>query len=137
MNKKTRLSLTDTPVTTIMKMSDGNPGACVVMTNLLSNGGNIDPQDFMGGLGNLLSLDSHGIYGSDIWGLFKYVCGEDLTKMVATLRAVQLGIIPEEDLLRAIKAINYTNDDNFKLDVNDLHIKVCEQLEQFEKPVKN
>ena len=99
---KERITLEDNALTAIMKLSGGNPGAMNVAMSLFRDGGDIDPDDVFGGLGQLLSLDSHGIYESEIWMLFKDVCDEDLTKVVLLLRSCQLGLLSERDLKRAI-----------------------------------
>jgi hypothetical protein len=99
---KPRIKLEDTTLDILTKMSDGNPGALNVMMQLLKEGRAIDPDDFMGGLGVILSLDTHDIYGSHIWILFKDVSGSDLVTMCALLRAVQLGYLSESELVNAI-----------------------------------
>lgn len=99
---KERITLDDTFITAAMKLSGGNPGALNVVMSLYQEGGNIDPDDVFGGLGQLLSLDSHGIYESEIWMLYKDVCDQDLTKVVLLLRACQLGALSERDLKKAI-----------------------------------
>lgn len=76
-------------------MADGNPGALKVCCELLKRGEEIDPDSLLGGLGNILSLDSAGIYGEHIWILYKDICGEDLVKMCAVLRSRQLGFISD------------------------------------------
>lgn len=97
-----RIELTDTTQSAVMKLVEGNPGATEVCLSLLTQGASIDPDAAFGGLANLLSLDTHGIYGARIWILYKHVCGEDLTAMVGTLRGCQLGIISEAALNDAI-----------------------------------
>lgn len=95
MNQNTRIQLEDTTVGAIVKVAEGNPGAVTVLARLIREGGNIDPDDFMGGVGSVLALDSHAIYGSDIWVLYKDVCNENLTTMCGVLRSIQLGFTPE------------------------------------------
>jgi len=103
MNKtKDRVTLEDSFMDVVIKLAEGNPGAMNVIMQLYQNAAHIDPQDFMGGLGSVLALDTHGIYGSRIWMLYKDVCGEDLVMTVAQLRAVQLGIIGQSILDHAI-----------------------------------
>lgn len=99
---KERITLEDNAIAAIMKLSGGNPGALNVVMSLYQEGSAIDPDDVFGGLGQLLSLDTLGIYESDIWMLFKDVCDEDLTKVVLLLRSCQLGLLSECDLKRAI-----------------------------------
>jgi hypothetical protein len=84
----------------VMKMTDGNPGAVTVITQLIVDKN--DPDDWPSGFGKLLSLDTHGIYGSNIWVLFKNVCNQNILNVVTVLRAVQLGLYSERDLWNCI-----------------------------------
>ena len=97
-----RITLRDTPLSAIAKMADGNPGAVNVMFRMIKEGGEIDPDSFMGGIGHILSLDTYKIYGHRIWMLFKDVCGENIEMTVAVLRACHFGFISEFDLNHAI-----------------------------------
>lgn len=126
MNINTRIELTDSTITATTKLSEGNPGAVTVCIKLLKEGGEIDPDNLLGGLGCLLSLDSHAIYGASIWMLYKDVCGEDTVKVVALLRAVQLGILEEDKLIYAIG--NYGEG----IDVDNLYTLVKERLPTFD-----
>jgi hypothetical protein len=100
--KMSKIQLNDTGLSATMKMSEGNPGAISVCAMMLKQGGEIDPDDFAGGFGNLLSMDTLGIYGSRIWMLYKDVCGEDLRVTCAILRANQLGFLSTSALEYAI-----------------------------------
>ena len=86
----------------LIKMSDGNPGAANILTQLVSNSVEVDPDNFAGPLGTILNLDTQEIYGSRIWMLYKDVCGECITTTIGMSRAVQLGILPIQDLNTAI-----------------------------------
>ena len=97
-----RIGLTDTGKSAVVKLCDGNPGAITVMCNMLAQGAAIDPDSAFGGLGVLLAMDAEEIYGSRVWMLFKDVCGQDLNKTLALLRAVQLGILMRSKLHHAI-----------------------------------
>jgi hypothetical protein len=88
----------------LLVMSDGNPGCIRVLTALLMQGGLIDQADWMKGMSSMFSLDDMGIYGAKVWGLYKDICGEKIWKVVALLRAVQLGFLPRADLIAAINA---------------------------------
>ena len=103
MNTNTRIELTDDGMSATLKLTDGNPGATNVCINMLNNAERIDPDAAFGGMGCLLSLDTHGIYGSSIWMLYKDVCGEDIVKTLALLRSVQLGLLEESKLIHAIE----------------------------------
>lgn len=124
--KEPRVQLTDSVMDIMQKMSEGNPGALTVCMHLLNRGEKIDPQDIMGGLGNILSFDTHGIYGSRIWMLYKDVCGEHLGKMAALLRAVQLGFFSDEGLDQMIDG-QYTGEHT----LDGLIVQVQERLPEF------
>lgn len=91
MAHKERLTLTDSPLDMIMKMMDGNPGAMGALTEMIQKGESIDPDAWHGGFANMLLLDSMGIYGTDIYVLWSDICGRNTAKMIAVLRAVQMG----------------------------------------------
>ena len=124
-----RVGLQDTPVTTITKLAEGNPGALTVMMEMMKESKKIDPQDIMSGAFSPIVLDTHGIYGSRIWMLYKDVCGHDMVKMLGVLRACQLGIESSEKLDHAID--NYGEG----IDVDDLLVKVKERLPTFDSDV--
>ena len=120
-----RIGLGDTVQTSIAKLCEGNPGALRVCIELFRDGPTIDPDAAFGGLANLLSLDTLGIYGCRIWMLYKDVCGENLPETVACLRAHQLGLISDVALHSAID--NRGNG----LDPKSLMARVRERLPRF------
>ena len=124
---KSRIQLTDTAMSAAMKMSDGNPGALTVCAMMLKQGAEIDPDSSMGGLGNLLDMDTLGIYGPQIWMLFKDVCSQDLRVTCALLRAWQLGFVSDVGLRAAID--NYGDG----IDIPALVAKVEERLPKFQR----
>jgi hypothetical protein len=126
----TKLDLNDSMQDVMFKMSEGNPGALTVCLNVLKNGENIDPDNAMGGLGVILSLDTLGLYGSKIWMLFKDVCESDLAQMLAVLRGHQLGYLSDAQVRHAV--------DNYGEGINvpDICAKVTERLPRFQlKPL--
>jgi hypothetical protein len=126
MNHRPRIEMTDTTMDAMIKMAEGNPGAITAIMKLMESAETVDPQSALGGVGALLSLDTHGIYGSNIWILYKDVCGMDVRKVLMLLRAVQLGYLPESRLVNARKPFTAE-------EIADLDAKVCERLEQFQK----
>lgn len=92
----------DSGIDIITKMSEGNPGAVSVLCQLLEHGQTIDPKNAMGSMGPILMMDSLHIYGPRILMLYKDVCGEDLVKTIACVRACQMGKITETKLNKAI-----------------------------------
>jgi hypothetical protein len=108
----------------IYKLSDGLPGAIRVLMEIMHETESIDPDNMLGPVGVLCYLDSLGIYGSRIWMLYKDVCGQDLVKTLAMIRACQLGIISADALDLAI-------DGQHNLDADTVLAQVREQLPEF------
>ncbi len=120
-----RIQLTNMSVPEmVVALSEGVPGAALTVIDLLKKAGAIDPDNVAGGFAPLLMLDQSGIYGSKIYQLHVYVCGEDLTKTVACLRAIQLGLLSGADLDQAIDGVT-------KLNTDDVFAKVRQQLPTF------
>lgn len=101
-SRSTRLHLHMGVQDALVAMCDGNPGALTVCLDLLKKGKEIDPQNILEGLGNVMYLDTLGIYGSRIWMFYKDVCGQDLRKMIGVMRANQLGFLREDVLNHGI-----------------------------------
>lgn len=102
-----RLTASMTLFDMLTVLAEGNPGALQVALKLYQEGGQHDPASALGGLGSLLSLDTLGVYGSDIWLLYKDGCKESLADLVMFLRSSQLTITKREDVhdfLRAVKS---------------------------------
>jgi hypothetical protein len=93
--QKARIEFNDSVFDIIHKMSEGNPGAITVLMMSMNHCAKIDKASAFGPISDILSLDTHGIYGSRIWMLFKDVCGERLPVMTAMLRACQLGYLKD------------------------------------------
>jgi hypothetical protein len=108
---KERIGMNDSVMTAIIKMAGGNPGAITVMADMVRQGGFIDPDDFMGGFGAVLGLDSHGIYEHRIWMLYKDVCNQNLVHMLGLLRACQLGMLSDVKLDKAIDGTEPLSED--------------------------
>lgn len=125
MNRNSKIELTDTPMSAMVKVADGNPGAVTVLMRLFAINPEVDPQDIMGGLGPIMTLDSHGIYGSEIWEFWKVMCKGDFVHLLACMRAVQLGYLAEEKLLHAIR------NNGEGVDIEEMYNKVKERLPQF------
>ncbi len=123
---KERITLEDTTLSAMMKLSEGNPGALSVLSRCLNEAQTIDPipEPIMG----LLMLDTFGIYGSDIWILYKDICGSSLALFLAVERAIQFGIVPEATVKRAIAA-GY---DQKIIDPKKLREQVREELPTFD-----
>lgn len=127
-----RLELTDNLMDTIIKMSEGNPGAATAMMSVIEKNDSIDPQSMMGGLGSILLLDTWEIYGTDIYILFSDKCQRDTRKFLMLLRAVQLGFLGHSKL-QAMGADEMREIDLTEEEWADLDNKVCERLEDFQR----
>lgn len=121
-NYQERIDLNDTMMNIAVKMAEGNPGAVTVLVQLIDD--KSDPDSWAGGIGNLLSLDTHGIYGSNIWVMFKNCCNQNILNVVTVLRAVQLGLYTERELWQCI-------DTRTPIDCNQLLAKVRKKLTRF------
>ncbi len=121
-----RVQLNDSIVDVVTKMAGGNPGAATVLVQMLKESPKIDPQSAFGGLGAILSLDTENIYEERIWMLYKDMCGQDMVKTLACLRASQLGFITNSQLNQAIDGV-------IGLDVDGLLVKVKKRLKEFDK----
>jgi len=106
-------------------MSDRNPGAVTVMIEMMDKTDAIDPDAVLGGLGSIVSLDTHSIYGPRIWMFYKDVCKQNMNTMLGLLRAAQLGFLSENKLNHGI---DYYGDG---LDIPDLLAQVKKQLPKF------
>jgi hypothetical protein len=93
-----RIQLEDSTRDVIAKMAGSSTQATSILMQMVSKGELIDPDNMMGGLGAILSMDTIGIYEEDIYRMYKHVCMEDLTLVFSMLRGVTLGIIPPYEL---------------------------------------
>ena len=130
-----RIKIDDTIMDIFTKMSEGNPGALSALMMVYNDGEKIDPQAFMGGLGNIMLLDTFEIYGTDIYILFNDKCNRDVRKLIVLLRATQLGLFPQTRLRRMAgdqaRMVNFEPHEFEELDG-----RVCAELEEFQKPAK-
>src|SRR5215217_1731101 len=95
-----RITMSDSIMDMVLKISEGNPGALTVLMKIMKEGEAIDPQCHP--MLTVMALDTHDIYGSRVWQLYKDVCGQNMVNMLGLLRAVQLGFMTERELSNAI-----------------------------------
>jgi len=88
---KERIKLEMTTKDMLIAICGGNPGSLTACMSILTSAPNIDPDNMMGGLGAILHLDSLNIWDERIYMLWNDVCYRDTAKMLALLRANQLG----------------------------------------------
>lgn len=137
--KGTRLKLEMTLQDVVVAMAqdnpgDGiNPGAMACCVELINNGDAIDPDAAMGGgFAAIMHMDSMGIYGSRIYQLWNDVCGRDLTKMIAMLRADQLGQLAGVTETKILRAIANRGEG---IDLDAVVVAVMERLPSFRPQV--
>ena len=112
----------------VIAMARGNTGAMKVIMDLMTRGGDIDPDNSLAGFGPVLSLDALNIWEDRIWILYKYVCGEDLGKMIAVLSGHHRGQLAGTTTDAINHAIDTRGDG---LDVNAVLEAVQEQFPNF------
>ena len=125
-----RIQLKDNVISSVAKMSGGNPGAMQAMMEMIEGGEKIDPDSFMGGFGAILSLDTHEIYGTDIYVLHSDICERELSKTLAVLRSVQLGFLSGTLLKNACSRQDYSG--KKMIDVEGLYKRVKKELPNFD-----
>jgi hypothetical protein len=114
-------------------MSGGNPGALIACLELMKEGPNVDPDALFGGLAQIMALDSLGIWESRIYMLWNDVCHRDTGKVIALLRAYQLGQLA--GVTR--EALNYAIEHRGQgLDIDGAVAAVKERLPNFNLPAK-
>lgn len=84
-----RITAASTVMDAIVALGEGNPGALTVMANLVTRADD-------GGLFTLLELDTAGIYGPDIWVLYKDECGENLDAFIEAVHDKTAAVLAGE-----------------------------------------
>lgn len=115
----------------LMIMCDGNPGGLTTMMQLMDQTLVIDPDNSLGSLGPLLTLDTLDCYGSHIWILYKDICEQNCENMLGVLRAIQLGFISDTEVMDCIRTHETYTENRKELDVADLLRQVKERLPNF------
>lgn len=72
---------TDTTMSALVKMADGNPGAANALVELVK----------LDGINSVMMLDRFGIYGSDIYILWSDICDRDAFKMHDVIERARMG----------------------------------------------
>lgn len=130
MNSMERITLSDSISNAISKMAEGNIGAVNACISLIEEGEKTDPQNMMGGFGCILDLDREGIYGTDIYVFWNDICNQETSKMMAVLRAVQLGFFSGRVLADACHRQDYSG--RSMIPVEELYKMVTERLPAFD-----
>jgi len=76
--KREKIGLMDTGMQLLLKMSEGNPGAATVLSDMMKGGTN--------GFFAILGLDDMNIRGSQIWVGYKDHCGMDMDRFIQAIK---------------------------------------------------
>ncbi len=127
-----KLTLDDTIIDIVSKISAGNPGCLATLVRLVKEHDEIDPEAMLGAVGMMMTFDDMEIYGTDIYILLGDKCGGDMRRFIMMMRAIQLGFLSQSKVIEMAKdqmrKINLTEEEFIALDD-----KVCAELVQFKK----
>lgn len=90
--RQQRITLNMSGIDIVAALAGPNPGAMDVCVRLIKYAPLICPSWGFGGLQPLLQLDAEGIYGPNIWVLYKDLCEGSLPRLWALLCASQSGL---------------------------------------------
>lgn len=125
-----RITADTSSLQVIVQMSDGNPGSMEVIIKLLQLAmRDIDPEIQNPEWFYVLLLDTFGIYGPDIYVLYSDICGKDLAKMVAVLKASCHALIGIDIIKDACSRQDYSG--RKMIPVDELYKKVRDLCPQF------
>lgn len=127
-----RIELTDSFPGAIHKLSEGNPGAITALMEACTKSPDIDPESAFGVFAPLISLDTYGIYGSEIYILWNDKCQRDVRKFLILIRAVQLGFLNNlrlKELAEDARNEKTISEEEWK----DIEAKVLDFLPEFSR----
>lgn len=114
----------------IIKVAAGNPGALMALASLSEVSASIDPDSAFSSFTAVVSFDGYGIYGTDVYVLQHDICDGNSALVLACLRAVQLGLLPEATLKAACARQDYGGRDT--VPARAIYAKVKEELPSFD-----
>lgn len=123
--EKLRINLSDSISTVFTKMADGNPGALKVLLEMIKIS-----ETGVNGLFTILNLDSLGIYGTDIYVLYNDICDRNISKTMAMISAVELGILQEEILKDACSRQDFSG--KGLIPVEDIYNQMLELVPDYQ-----
>jgi len=126
-NPNKRIAHDDTLLSIFTKLSDGNPGAFTVLLRAMEYTAKYHQEGCdAGGMYMLEILDTIGVYGSDIWLLYKDICKENIEHFIQVLKAYQYGFVDEATIHEAID-----DKENYKIGGSELDIEfLIQKVEQ-------
>lgn len=106
-----KIKLNDSMMDVMMKMSEGNPGALTFLMEMMRK------QNWYGGADSftaILSFDTIGLYGSELYMLWNDCCNRDLTQVELVLRNWQMGELSVDEIHKNISQGYGTPFENLK-----------------------
>lgn len=91
-----RIELHDSGEVVLEKISEGNPGALDCLVTCLKEGERVDPEHMLKGWAPIITADSIGIYGSELYLLWNDVCGRNPVRFIGLMRAWSFGYVTAE-----------------------------------------
>lgn len=125
------------PRLAMVALAEGNIGAVTAMMAMADIAEKVDPDSALGMLDCLFSLDNYCVYGTDIWVLFKYVCCHNPVRMIAVLRACQLGLLGVGEIRKALSQAPSPERTALKEKAETIVSLVQEKLPEFAKEIKD
>lgn len=126
-----RIELHDSWVDIIEKLGEGHPGASKVLCLLLRDRDLFQIGSPLGILQTFMALDSAGIFGEDIWILYKDICSESLDTFIAVLRATDFYFVTPEFLRAAVQWADHRVDLINVIDLEEAIKELKDRLPDF------
>lgn len=86
----------------IEKLSEGREDAAMVLFAVSEMNESVDPKSIYKSLDTLTSLEERGVRGEQVMNLYT-ACNEHVGRVILTLRAVNLRILPMMEVRKAIR----------------------------------
>lgn len=118
------------PMMELSQLAGGNPGATIVLLEILKFVSEVDPDSSTGGRIYFECLRQLPLKESKIWVLFSDVCKKNIYATMGILRAYQMSLITREDILTAVAEAEVTRESS--LDVKGILEKVKAVVPHFQ-----
>ena len=97
MNTETRINGNDSVQMALLKMSEGNPGCLVFLTQFIQ----LVPTAFL----LILQFDGMGLYGSKLYMLWNDCCNKDVNKVAEVMRRRNRGEITDAEIMEHVSGV--------------------------------
>lgn len=97
-----KINLNDTAEDVIVKLSEGNPGALTTLVELVNS-----YKDFFEVVPDYLTIDTMGLYGSQLYMLWNDCCNRNIEKVKQIIKLYREGKITSRDIDERVKNVGY------------------------------